>query len=62
MYLVPESFAIHPISPNLDLSFNNPLACQMFMLHNTLGEAYPPNCIVGYDTKCFRMDYGQRMH
>ena len=62
MYFVPESFANHPISPNLDLSFDNPLVRQMFMLHNTLGEAYPPNCTVGYDTKVFRMDYGQRMH
>ena len=62
MYFVPESLAIHPISPNLDLSFDNPLVRQMFMLHNTLGEAYPPNCTVGYDTTCFRMDYGQWMH
>ena len=58
MYFVPESPANHPISPNLDLSFDNPLVRQMFMLHNTLGEAYPPNCAVGYDTSCFRMDYG----
>ena len=41
MYFVPESLANHPISPNLDLSFDNPLARQMFMLHITLGEAYP---------------------
>ena len=57
MYFVPESLAIHPISPNLDLSFDNPLVHQIFMLHNTLGEAYPPGCTVGYDTNCFRMDY-----
>ena len=50
MYFVPESLANHPISPNLDLSFDNPLVRQMFMLHNTLGEANPPNCTVGYDT------------
>ena len=62
MYFVPESLAKHPISPNLDLSFDNPLFRQMFMLHNTLGEAYPPKFTVGYDTKVFRMDYGQRMH
>ena len=62
MYFVPDSFANHRISPNLDLSFDNPLARQMFMLHNSLGEAYPPNCTVGYDTSCFRMDYGRRMH
>ena len=62
MYFVPESLANHPISPNLDLSCDSPLVRQMFMLHNTLGEAYPPNCTVGYDTSCFRMDYGQSMH
>ena len=58
MYFVSESLASHPISPNLDLSFDNPLVRQMFMLHNTLGEPYPPNCTVGYDSSCFRMDYG----
>ena len=57
MYFVPESFANHPISPNLDLSFDNPLARQMFMLHNSLHEAYPPNYNVGYNISCFRMDY-----
>ena len=62
MYFVPESLATCSISPNLDLSFHNPLARQMFMLHNSLGEAYPPNWTVGYDTKDFRMDYGQWMH
>ena len=56
MYFVPESLAMHPSSPDLDLSFHNPLARQMFMLHNTLGEAYPPNCTIGYYTTCFRMD------
>ena len=57
MYFVPESLATLPISPNLDLSFHNPLVRQMFLLHNALGEAYPPNCTVGYDTNVFRMDY-----
>ena len=57
MYFVPESLATLPISPNLDLSFHNPLVRQMFLLHNALGEAYPPNCTVGYDTSVFRMDY-----
>ena len=57
MYFVPESHATLPISPNLDLSFHNPLVRQMFLLHNALGEAHPPNCTVGYDTSCFRMDY-----
>ena len=41
MYIVPESLANHPTIPNLDPSFHNPLVRQMFMLHNTLGEAYP---------------------
>ena len=62
MYFVPESHATLPISPNLDLSFHNPLVRQMFLLHNSLCEAYPPNCTVGYDTsvfKVFRMDYWQ---
>ena len=57
MYFVPQSLATCFISPNLDLSLHNPLARQMFMLHNSLCEAYPPNCTVGYDTSCFRMDY-----
>ena len=61
-YFVLESLASHPISPNLDLSFDNLFVRQMLMLHNTLGEAYPPNCTIGYDTSCFRMDYGQWMH
>ena len=57
MYFVLESHATLPISPNLDLSFHNPLVRQMFLLHNSLREAYPPNCTVGYDTSVFRMDY-----
>ena len=57
MYFVPKSLAIHPISPNPDLSFHNPLARQMFMLHNALREAYPPNYTIGYGTSCLRMDY-----
>ena len=62
MNFVSESLASHAISPNLDLSFDNPLVRQIFMLHNSLGVAYPPNCTVGLDTSCFRMDYGQWMH
>ena len=62
LLFISESLASHTISPNLDLSFDNPLVHQMFMLHNTLCEAYPPNCTIGYDTKGFRMDYGQWMH
>ena len=58
MYFISESLASHTISPNLDLSFDNPLVRQIFMLHNSLGEAYPPNYTVGHDTSCFRMDYG----
>ena len=62
MYYISKSLASHTINPNIDLSFDNPLVRQMFMLHNTLGEAYPPNYTVGYDTKGSRMDYGQWMH
>ena len=62
MYFVPGFLDNHPVYPNQDLNFHNPLVRQMFMLHNTLGEAYPPNCIVGYETTCFRIDYGQWMH
>ena len=39
MYFVPKSLTTLPISPNLDLSFHNPLVRQMFLLHNALGEA-----------------------
>ena len=62
MYFVPGFLYTHPIYPNQDLNFHVPLVRQMFMLHNSLGEAYPPNCIVGYDTSYFRMDYEQWMH
>ena len=62
MYFVPGFLDTHPIYPNQDLNFHVPLVRQMFMLHNSLGEAYPPNCTVGYDTSYFRMDYEQWMH
>ena len=62
MYFIPGFLDEHPILPNQNLNFDNMLVRYMFLLHNTLGEAYPPNCTVGYDTSCFRMDYGQRMH
>ena len=50
--------------PNLDLSCDNPCVRQMLMLHNTLCEAYPPNCTVGYDTSCSEwiMDSGCTNH
>ena len=53
MYFVPAFLDRHPTYPNRDPNFHNPLVRQMFMLHNTLGEAYPPNCTIGYDTKGF---------
>ena len=53
MYFVLGFLDIHPIYPNRDLNFDNMLVRQMFMLHTSLGEAYPPNCTVGYDTKGF---------
>ena len=62
MYFVLGFLDEHPIMPNQNLNFDNMLVRYIFLLHNTLGEAYPANCIVGYDTSCFRMDYGQRMH
>ena len=58
MYFVPGFLDNHLIYPNQDLNFDNMLVRQMFMLHNSLGEAYPPNYTVGYDTSCFRMDDG----
>ena len=58
MYFVPGFLDKHPIYPNQDLNFYVLLVRQMFLLHNFLGEAYPPNCNVGYDTKGIRMDYG----
>ena len=51
MYFVPGFLDIHPIYPNKDMNFDSILVRQMFMLHTSLCEAYPPNCIVGYDTK-----------
>ena len=58
MYFVPGFLDTHPIYPNQDPNFYVLLVRQMFLLHNSLGEAYPPNCIVGYDTSSFRMGYG----
>ena len=53
MYFVPGFLDTHPIYPNQDLNFYVPLVRQMFMLHISLGEAYPHNYTVGYDTKGF---------
>ena len=53
MYFVPGFLDNHPIYPNQDLNFDNMLVHQMFMLHISLCEAYPPNRTVGYDTKGF---------
>ncbi len=52
MYFILGFLDTHPIYPNQDLNFYVPLVCQMFLLHNSLGEAYPPNYTVGYDTSC----------
>ena len=62
MYFTSASLTSHTMCPNLDLSCDNPCVRQMLMLHDALCEAYPPNCTVGYDTSCFRVDYGQQMH
>ena len=53
MYFVPGFLDKHPIYPNQDLNFDKMLFRQMLMLHISLGEAYPPNWTVGYDTKGF---------
>ena len=53
MHFVPGFLDKHPIYPNKDLNFDNMIVRQMFMLHISLSEAYPPNCTVGYDTKGF---------
>ena len=45
MYFVPGSLDNHPISPNLDLNFDNMLVRQMFMLQFSLGESYPLNAL-----------------
>ena len=51
MYFVPGFLDEHPIMPNQDLNFDNMLVCYMFLLHNTLGEAYPANWTVGYNSE-----------
>ena len=53
IYFAPDFLDSHPIYPNQDPNFDNMLVRQMFMLHISLGEAYPPNCTIGYDTKGF---------
>ena len=53
MYFVPGFLDSHPICSNQDLNFDNMLVRQLFMLHISLGEAYPHNYTVGYDTKGF---------
>ena len=53
MYFVPGFLDEHPIMPNQDLNFDNMLVRHMFLLHNTLGEAYPANCTVGYDSESY---------
>ena len=51
MYFVPGFLDEHPIMPNQNLNFDNMLVRYMFLLHNTLGEAYPTNCAVGYNSE-----------
>ena len=45
MYFVPRFLDKHPIYPNKDLNFDNMVVHQMFMLHNTLSEAYPQTAL-----------------
>ena len=51
MYFVPGFLDKHHIFPNKDLNFDSMLVPQMFALHTSLREAYPPNCIVGYGSE-----------
>jgi len=51
MYFVPWFLDDHPIMPNQNLNFDSMLVRQMFMLHNTLGEAYPASCTVEYGSE-----------
>ena len=51
MHFIPGFLDIHPTYPNRDLNFDNMVVCYMFLLHNTLGEAYPANCAVGYNSE-----------
>lgn len=53
MYFILGFLDKHSIYTNKDLKFDNMLVTQMFMLQISLGEAYPPNNTVGYDTKGF---------
>ena len=53
MYFIPGFLDKHAILPNKNLNFDNMLVRYMFVLHNTLGEAYPANCTVGYDFETY---------
>ena len=53
MYFVPGLVDKHHILPNKDLNFDSMLVRQMFALHTSLREAYPPNCTVGYGSKSY---------
>ena len=62
MYFIPGFLENHPIYPNKDMNFDSMLVRQMFMLHTSLCEAYPPNFTIGYGCEGYWMDYGQWMH
>ena len=53
LYFVPGFLDEHPILPNKNLNFDSMLVRYMFVLHNTLGEAYPANCTVGHDSESY---------
>ena len=53
IYFVPGFLDEHPILPNKNLNFDNMLVHQMFALHTSVREAYPPNCTVGYDSESY---------
>ena len=53
MYFIPGFLDEHPIMPNQNLNFDNMLVHYMFLLHNALGEAYPANYTVGYNSESY---------
>jgi hypothetical protein len=53
IYFVHGFLDENPILPSKNLTFHDSLCRQMFVLHNILGEAYPTNCTVGYNSESY---------
>ena len=51
IYFIPGFLDEQHILPSKNLNFDSMLVRQMFMLHNTLGEAYPANYAIGYGSE-----------